>query len=55
MAITTKAQALSAMKPDGSMTLQQIIDDFVNKGLLTDSEVKTKIKEAYPDVTDWGF
>ena len=55
MAITTKAQALSAMKPDGSMTLQQIIDDFVNKGLATESEIKQRIKDSYPDVTDWGF
>ncbi len=55
MAITTKEQALNKMKSDGSMTLQQIIDDFVSRGLLTESEIKTKIKESYPDVTDWGF
>ena len=55
MAITTKDQALNKMKPDGSMTLQQIIDNFVNKGLGTESEIQQMIKDSYPDVTDWGF
>tara|TARA_Y100000401_G_scaffold108130_1_gene103136 strand:- start:326 stop:493 length:168 start_codon:yes stop_codon:yes gene_type:complete len=55
VAITTKEQALNKMKPDGSMTLQQIIDDFVSRGFLTESEVKEQLKKSYPDVTDWGF
>ena len=56
MAITTEQDALKEMLPNGSsMTIQEIIDDFVNRGILTESKVKTEIKEAYPDVTDWSF
>ena len=55
MAITTKEQALVAMKAKEGITLQDIIDDFVNKGLATESEIKQRIKDSYPDVTDWGF
>ena len=55
MSITTKEQALVAMKAQEGITLQDIIDDFVNRGIYTESEVKQKIKDSYPDVTDWGF
>ena len=55
MAITTKEQALNEMKPDGGLTLQNVINYFVNKSLLTEEEVKEELKKAYPDVTDWGF
>ena len=53
--ITTKEQALIEMKAKDGITIQDIIDDFVNRGLATESEIKTRIKESYPDVTDWGF
>jgi len=55
MAITTKEQALIAMKAREGITLQDIIDDFVSRGLATESEIKQRIKDSYPDVTDWGF
>ena len=55
MAITTKEQALIAMKAREGITLQDIIDYFVSRGLGTESEIKQRIKDSYPDVTDWGF
>ena len=55
MSITTEQKALESMIPNGGMTIQNIIDDFVSKGYLTESEVKEKIKQTYPNVTDWSF
>ena len=55
MAINTEQKALKVMKPDGSMTIQDIINHFINNSILTEEECKNKIKSSFPDVTNWSF
>ena len=56
MVISTEQQALEDMFPHSeTKTISFVINDFVNKGLLTELEIKTELKEAYPDVIDWSF
>ena len=55
MSITTEQKALEKMIPNGGMTIEDIINYFVNNGIFTEEECKDRIKEDFPNVTDWSF
>ena len=60
MSITTKQKALEKMFEGMNVdsenhTLEFVLSGFGGALKITEKQIKTSLKEAYPDVTDWGF
>ena len=55
MSITTEQAALNIMFPnDNTKTISDAISGLTNCGVLED-DVKTLLRQQFPNVTDWSF